>query len=277
MDVGVVSGGTAEDGQRDAEPATAGVAERLIGRLDALLLCVVGYAATVSGLVVGFLFLNRAISWLFRIVEPSAAGSPTAIALFFGPRLLAGVPLVAGLVGTDLVLTRRLADSPRTNVRGTLVWAVLATALAWVPLIPLALVGVGAFLFPLALLEEPLAALVVLVPLAALTVTGGSIGFYAPVGVVVEDRSLRASLRVGVSRLRAYPLLTVRALAALVAGWLLGGATLLLGLLVVLIGVATAWIGIGLLILPVGAAICLLAVLPMAGGHVYYRLATLRA
>lgn len=131
MDVGVVSGGTAEDGQRDAEPATAGVADRLIGRLDALLLCVVGYAATVSGLVVGFLFLNRAISSLFRIVEPSvAAGSPTATALFFGPRLLAGVPLVAGLVGTDLVLTRRLADSPRTNVRGTLAWAVLATALA---------------------------------------------------------------------------------------------------------------------------------------------------
>lgn len=88
-------------------------------------------------------------------------------------------------------------------------------------MIPLAVAGVGAFLFPLALLEEPL--------------------------------------------------------AALVAGWLLGGATLLLGLLVVLIGVATAWIGIGLLILPVGAAICLLAVLPLAGGHVYYRLATLRA
>lgn len=265
-----------DDGAPDGD--AGGLVERLTDRSEVLLLCAVGYGATVIGFVFCFLFLNRVISLLFLAVQPSVSTEPaTASLLFYGPRVLAAVALVVGLVGTDIAVTRRLADSPRTNVGATIGWVAFATALAGLPVALVAAGGAGAFLFPLALLEEPLVALVVLIPLGVLAVGGGSLCFYAPIGVAVEGRSLRASLGVGCSRVRARPLVAVRALAALVTGWLLGGVLLLVGLLVLLVAVATLWVGVGLLVLPIGLAVCMLAVLPLTGGHVYYRLATLRA
>lgn len=254
------------------------IAPRMRGRLGAFQVCASGYAVTVLGFVFAYILVNPITAELYRAapwsLEPGTAAST---ALFFGPRLLAVALLVAGIVLTDITITRRLAETPRTNRRATAVWVAFATVLAWVPLAFASVLTVGAGFFPVYLIDYPLASVVVLVPLGIIVVIGGLIGYYAPIGVAVEGRGIRASLVGGWPRLRAHPVLAVRALATLVLGWVLGGVILLVGLLLVLVAIATAWVGVGFLILPVGLLVCLLAVVALTGGHVGYRRATLRA
>lgn len=77
--------------------------------------------------------------------------------------------------------------------------------------------------------------------------------------------------------MRDHPRLAVQATAALVIGWILGGVVLLVGLAVLLIAVALLLVAVGLLIFSVGLAVSSLAVVPLTGGHVYYRLTSMRA
>lgn len=152
----------------------------------------------------------------------------------------------------------------------------LATGLLCLPAVPVALYGhVPALLFPLAAVETPATALL-LVSLGLSPLAVGLLGLSVPVGVAVEGRDLRSSLRRAPSRLRSRPGLALRALSAVLLWWLLGGATLLVGLAIVLLGVALLIVAIGLLLIPAGVGVCLLAVFPLAAGHAYYRLLTLR-
>lgn len=248
------------------------------GRLDVLALCATGYAVTVIGFVLAYLLESHVSGVLFqaapRSMEP---GTLVSTALLIGPRLFAVAVLIAGIVVTDVIVTRRLADAPRTNRRASAAWVAFATALAWVPLGLASVLTFGAEFFPLFLLDYPLISVVVLVPLGIIVFVGGVIGYYVPIGVATDGRGLRASLRGTWPRLRAHPLLAVRALATLVLGWVLGGGVLLVGLFVVLVAIGTLWVGLGFFILPVGLVVCLLAVMPLTGGHVGYRRASLRA
>lgn len=266
------------DGGRDPGSDSGGNGARSRGRRAVLLLCATGYAVTVVGFVLAYLLLNPIGAILYAAIPwPQALQSPAAAALIVGSRLLVAALLGAGLVVTDLAVTRRLADVPRTNRRATAGWIAFATALAWVPLAFALLHTIGVGIFPLVLLDHPLAALIVLVPLGLVIIIGGGIGYYAPIGVAVDGRGLLASLGGGWSRILSHPLLAVRAVATLVLGWVLGGVILLGGLLLFLLAIATAWVGLGFLILPVAVAVCLLSVAPLAICHVGYRRATLRA
>lgn len=246
-----------------------------LGTLTVVATCyVVAVFAGLLGSWLAILGVGRVLDSLDGV---GGVDGPLVDAAFTLASLTSPVCFAAVVVLADLLAVRMLAGerAAATNRAGLVGWSVAATVALALPLFP-----VTATLSPLGWASTILAPELAVVAAAASVagvVLASVAGVTVPLAVALDGLPFGRAVRLAVAAARADPRSTLRPIAPLAVGVLVGAAVLIVGAGALALGVALLWVAVGVLFLPVAFALFAAAAFAFAAGHVRYRLLTIGA
>lgn len=253
-----------------------GKSDRVRHHLGAVLLVTAGYGLAVFVGLFGPWLATRRVGHALEGSVSQGRPDPLLVdAAFSIASLTSPVCFAVIVVLVDLFIIRVLAGEPLTTNRSGLAgWIVSASLLLTLTLLPVtaALSPIGWF----SVLLAPEVAIVTAAASVVAVVVASACGVTFPLAVALDGRPFRPALLRAVEAVQTAPAATLRPVAPLAVGWLVGAVVMLVGTGVFVLGAGTLWIGVGFLILPIAFVLLAASALVFAVAHVRYRLLSIR-